>query len=268
MANQDILHNLWIQGSKPQKGIAVEEIGEFAKNKRNSLGSRSGQITPSGLNYAVLKFILEYCSPLNWPEHLWDDFERAKNPVRGKYGIWKEYPDLEVDLADRNMPQISYIRRDASLPSVDSIRDTEETIDCHRIFNRRIATTSKLYYFSDPWSWTVYDSRVASTLHQFAYLFGQRQGRTFDKLKDEISFPIPPSRVEREHLLGINYNKALSSSWFVRASILLKAIAERLKGESLPRPPEVLRPSDSWELYHVEMVFFRLGRQQWVHQNL
>lgn len=365
----------------PQDGVTIEEIGEFAEDKKNSFRSRSGRITSSGLNYAVLKFILEYCSPLNWPKSLENDFEKAKDPYSGNYGIWRGYPELRVNVKGKTSPQIFRVRgllnssssspakpstqrifsrktfmdghmcafvdfvvrkiseqvilgkkgwldqltsyqwppRKGSFTSginirkhfhhivnvagqssdlgsenfkrgvcnavagwagirnevsqQDSIRifksiqylkctASEDQICCDRIFNRRIATASKMYYFSDPWKWTVYDSRVAYALSQFAYWLKQEKREIFSSVRDRVSFPIPPSRNARVNQLCINFNEVSSALWFVRASTFLKAIAVRLARKGLESPPDHIRPSDLWELYHVEMVFFRLGQKQ------
>jgi len=56
MANQEILYKLWLENNMPEKGVALKEIGEFAGISKSSLKSKSGQITQSGLDYAVLKF--------------------------------------------------------------------------------------------------------------------------------------------------------------------------------------------------------------------
>ncbi len=71
MANQDVLYELWLENNMPKKGVTLRAIGEFTDRKKDLLKSKSGQITTSGLNYAVLKFILEYCSPSDWDEVLW-----------------------------------------------------------------------------------------------------------------------------------------------------------------------------------------------------
>lgn len=101
MANQDILYDLWIKNKDSRKGVSLRKIGEFAERKRKNLRSRTdSQVSASGLDYAVLKFILQYCKPLDWPENLWEEFEKAKDPYEGNYAIWKKYLNLKVDVAD------------------------------------------------------------------------------------------------------------------------------------------------------------------------
>ena len=126
---------------------------------------------------------------------------------------------------------------------------------------------SKLYCFSDPLNWTIYDSRVALTFSQLVYLFEKEERGIFNRLKNEISFPIPPNQSKiRKHPLCIKWDQTEASLWFVRASILLKAIAECLNREGFLPLPEVISPSYSWESYHVEMVFFRLGERNWANR--
>lgn len=383
MANQDILYELWKTSNMPRDKVTIEEIGEFAENKKNSFRSKRGRITYSGFDYAVLKFILQYCSPLDWPESYESDFEKAKNPYGGNYGIWRQYPELRVKVKEETSSRI-YRFRGRSIsssvspvePSVQHMVSTDSLVDgdmcvfvdfvvrkideqlflgekgwldqltsyqwppekgiftsgisirknfhdivncaaqcsspgseyikqgvcnavarwsgiskevslqdsieifesiqylkratgqdrisCERIFNRRIATVSKMYYFSDPWNWTIYDSRVAYALSQFAYLLSQEEREVFDTLRDRISFPIPLGRKARPNPFCAKYYEADSALWFVRASTFLKAITTRLNRKGIEFPPDHIRPSDRWELYHVEMVFFRLGKEQFL----
>lgn len=102
MTNQDILYELWFEINMPRKGVILRKIGEFANRKKGRLKSKSGQITVSGFNYAVLKFILEYCSPSDWYEGLWEEFEKAKNPAKGNYAIWRNHLCLSVDIVDKS----------------------------------------------------------------------------------------------------------------------------------------------------------------------
>ena len=381
MANQDILHELWLENNMPKKGVPLREIGEFANRKIGHLKSKRGQITTSGLNYAVLQFILEYCSLSDWHEGLWEEFKKAKNPTKGNYAIWRKHLNISVDIVDKssvknfNVPRadtsstviqkmvskkeflnedmyefiefikekieretilgkkgwlyqlksykwppkkgdykeginlrkhFSYIancaenstglgaetfrygvcnavagwagipqpvsKEDCSkiFESINYLKGTinNDLIDCNKIFGRRIATSSKLYYFSDPLNWTIYDSRVALTLSQLAYYFKKEKDDIFDRLKDNIIFPMPPTQsTMRKHPFNVNWNEAEASLWFVRASILLKAIAEFLNKECFPSPQDVISSSDSWRLYHVEMVFFRIGERNWENKS-
>lgn len=361
----------------PKKGVTLREIGEFANRKKGHLKSKTGQITASGLNYGILKFILEYCSPCDWRQGLWEEFEKAKNPIKGNYAIWRSYLNLRVDIVDKSSSKFPNVPRgDTSLPmpqkkvskkeflnentykfiefivkkietetilgkkgwleqlksyqwppkkgkfkeginlrkhfnyivncatnsigrgletfrygvcnavagwagipqqvskedcseifeSINYLKSTinNDLIDCNKIFGRRIATTSKLYYFSDPLNWTIYDSRVALTLSQLAYCFKKGKGDIFDRLKDEIIFPVPPTQNRmRKHPFHADWNETEASFWFVKASILLKVIAEFLNKKGFPSPQDIISSSGSWRLYHVEMVFFRLGERNW-----
>lgn len=381
MANQEILYKLWLENNMPEKGVAFKEIGEFADINKSSLKSKSGQITPSGLDYAVLKFILGYCSPSNWTGGLWEEFEKAKRP--SNYAIWRKHPNLRIDIVEKQRggisipPKTGYIREIipshtgtfvskskflnrkmmifvdflikkiergtllgkrgwleqlrsyrwppgkgslgeginlrkhfsslvncavnstgrgsgtfrygmcnavagwGGLPqvsgedcseifnSIDYLKTAvnKDLFDCNKIFARRIALASKLYYFSDPLNWTIYDSRVALTFSQLVYLFEKEERDIFNRLKNEISFPLPPTPSKiRKHPFCIKWDKTEASLWFVRASILLKAIAECLNGEGFLPLPEVISSSHLWELYHVEMVFFRLGERNWANR--
>ncbi|MBU4305223.1 MAG: hypothetical protein KJ893_06355 [Candidatus Omnitrophica bacterium] len=373
MANQDILYELWLDNNLSKKEVVLNEIEKFANRKKDYLKSKRGRITPSGFNYAVLKFILEYCSPFNWSEGLWEKFEKAKNPTKGNYAIWRNHLSLSVDIIDKSLSKNSNVFKSAiysptvrevvvskdkflnkdmlmfiefiikkietetiqgkkgwldqlksyqwppgkgdfkegidlrkhfnyvvkcaanstglgsetfrhgvcntvagwgglkevskedcleifdSISYLKSIVD-KDLIDCNRIFRRRIALASKLYYFSDPLNWTIYDSRVAFALSQFVNYFKKEKMDIFDRVRGEIIFSVPPSQSGmRKHPFGVKWNETEASLWFVKASILLKAIAECLNKESFFSTQDV----DSCRLYHVEMVFFRLGEQNW-----
>lgn len=377
MANQDILYELWLDNNLPKKEVTLKEIEKFANRKKEHLKSKRGQITTNGFNYAVLKFILEYCSPSDWYEGLWGKFEKAKNPTKGNYAIWRNHLSLSVDIVDKSSSKNSNVFKSAiysptvregvvskdkflnkdmlmfiefiikkieretilgkkgwleqlksyqwppekgdfkeginlrkhfsyivncsanstglgsetfrhgvcntvagwgvlkqvskedcfkifeSISYLKSIVD-KDLIDCNKIFRRRIALASKLYYFSDPLNWTIYDSRVAFTLSQLVYYFKKEKRDIFDRLRDEIIFPVPPTQSRmRNHPFDVEWNETEASLWFVKASILLKAIAECLNKESFLSTQDVISSSDSWRLYHVEMVFFRLGEQNW-----
>ena len=378
MRNQDKLFDLWVQQDLPTCGVHLGQIGDFAEGEKGNLRSKKGTISLSGLNYAVLKFILEYCYPLNWPPGLWEDFEKATHPKKGNYSVWRKHPHLSVDIVGKcpsglhevhtpcrfttegdnaefsislflsnegvsnfidsiiarvNEERISgrrgwlehlaayewrqgrpslregiEIRRhfnhlvNGALPSQGrgshlfkwgianaiagwgglpevSKEDAQrvfgtiaflkgainqDSIDCARIFARRIALASKVYYFSDPLNWTIYDSRLAFALSQFSYLFSKDAPIAFHGTKEIISFPIPPSQSsQREHPFGVKWDNSHASLWFLRASVLLRAIATQLNKRGFTSPPETLSPMHSWELYHVEMVFFTLGKQSW-----
>ncbi|MCX6689506.1 MAG: hypothetical protein NTZ39_07450 [Methanoregula sp.] len=99
MSNKDILYALWMQAKKPCTSVKIGEIRAVALQNKEAFKYRSKTgITPSGINYAVLKFILEYTTPVNWPDGLWTQFNEAKSSDSGKYGISQDYPTLLVNI--------------------------------------------------------------------------------------------------------------------------------------------------------------------------
>ena len=99
MSNQDILHALWMQAKKPCTSVKIGEIRAVALQNKEAFNSRSNTgITPSGIDYAVLKFILEYTTPVNWTDGLWTQFNEAKDPYSGNYRISQDYPTLLVNI--------------------------------------------------------------------------------------------------------------------------------------------------------------------------
>ena len=50
MANQDIIHNLWLNNKMPLKDLLFKDIGMFAEKHKHELNSKSFKgITTSGL---------------------------------------------------------------------------------------------------------------------------------------------------------------------------------------------------------------------------
>ncbi|MCD6521433.1 hypothetical protein J7K56_01495 [Candidatus Calescamantes bacterium] len=372
------------------KEVSLREIGYFAERNKSKLRSKRGQVTQSGLNYAVLKFILEYCSPSNWPPSLWTEFERAKHPYKGNYAIWQKYPNLKVNIKEQPNKGVTNItgidiftvenilqtiekeeKRDGSYTFSTSHQISKEEfldqpmrkfaeyivdiverntisgrrgwteqlkaydwpphkgdveagvkvrrnfsylvncaleaegrgkelfrvgicnavagwaglkavaqeecyqifstinylkhlpddapIDCSQIYGRRIALSSKLYCFSDLKKWTIYDSRVAFSLSQFVSKFREDHKDIFDEIWENIKFPIPPTRMQRYHPLNVPWKEGEASLWFVRASLLLREIANILNSRGTKLPEEIVPFSKTWEVYLVEMVFFTLG---------
>jgi hypothetical protein len=99
MANQDILYRMWIRSGNPTKSVTIRSIGSFATiNQRDFVSRTSRGISRSGIDYAVLKFILEYTQPVGWPPGIWDRFILATDNYRGNYAIWRRYSNLVVNI--------------------------------------------------------------------------------------------------------------------------------------------------------------------------
>jgi hypothetical protein len=64
MSNQEILYCLYIEKGLPTKVVSLKDIERFVINEKSNLKSKGNNISTSALiNYAMLKFILEYCVP-------------------------------------------------------------------------------------------------------------------------------------------------------------------------------------------------------------
>lgn len=185
------------------------------------------------------------------------DADQQKHDVCNDIAKWGGIiKPVDLDLARKYFSTIQYL---------SNIRDSEE-IECRNISGRRIATASKIYSFSDPRAWTIYDSRLAFALNQLAFTFQRDRRSDFEQIQDMIKFLVPKSQgtTDRHCMFGEEWNDRDASLWFVRASLLLRQIAEALNGRSIPAPEYCLDEADRWELYHVEMVLFMLGRRKWV----
>ncbi|KXS43908.1 MAG: glycine betaine/proline transport system substrate-binding protein [Methanolobus sp. T82-4] len=122
MANQDILYELWMEHNNPTK-TSIHDIEVFAKQQKNKLNSSGKEITPSGFNYAILKFILEYCDINDWPISLQNEFDAAKSPKKGNYGIWKKHIHRELTVKSK------------FTPNTHSIENEETAVDEKRLNN-------------------------------------------------------------------------------------------------------------------------------------
>lgn len=393
LANQDILHDLWVRLGCECKGVSLSTIGTFALKNKNAFRSKTGLVvTTSGLNYAVLKFILEYTLPVSWPPNLWDEFHHAKDNKTGNYGRWKSYPNLLVSVQsykeNKKYPSSQLPQRSSTVnqelntnrsstapiranrvPKPDSqfvhpespemdhylnwivniidelqtpdgkgwlgllhsykwpagkgsfeegianriafhylVNRTAEAsgmgakeyrqglytaiagwggidkivgevlaekifssilylksigesdhIDPNRICGERIATSSKVYYFSSPQLWTIYDSRIAFALHTLAEKYAVLFPETATRLSEIIRFSIPGNRKGRSNpTLPWNNDNAAPS--FVRASLLLRSITSKLNTQKIPPPDRGVISSGAWELCHVEMALFMQGQ--------
>ena len=143
MANQDILYELWLDNNLSKKEVALNEIEKFANRKKDDLKSKRVPITPSGLNYAVLKFILEYCSPFNWAEGLWEKFEKAKNPAKGNYAIWRNYLSLSVDISNKSLSKNSNVFKSAIQEVVVS---KDKFLNKESFFSTQDVDSCRLYH--------------------------------------------------------------------------------------------------------------------------
>lgn len=129
MANQDILLDLWIAQSQPLENVSLSQIGDFATLWSKSFRSRSKSgITRSGIDYAVLKFILEFCSPIDWPEGYWEVFNSAKDPWTGNYAIWRRDPYLTVNVKMMRGRKKTPTRREYFVDIVP-FENAEESLD-------------------------------------------------------------------------------------------------------------------------------------------
>ncbi len=91
MANQDLLHAWWwsTQGPKKQGPITIHTLEENLLKAREAgvvhgRDENNDSITGQGWNYAVLKFLIEYCT---LPFGLTDTLKKCAKD--NKYQLWK-----------------------------------------------------------------------------------------------------------------------------------------------------------------------------------
>jgi hypothetical protein len=139
-----------------------------------------------------------------------------------------------------------------------SVKDSNTT-NCDLIYGTRIEAASKLYHFSDPCNWTIYDPRVSYALNQFAYLFRECNPELYHNLSGMIEFPVPANKLNRSSLFSNEFGESNFSLWFVRASLIMQEIAKQLNENEYEKPCIQMDSIVKWKLYHVEMVLFMLG---------
>ena len=129
----------------------------------------------------------------------------------------------------------------------------------------RIATTSKVYYYSDPLRWTIYDSRVGFALNQLLIEYSKKLGVDSASVFPDIPLCLPDSQTTYPNsqikkrvplstfsLCGSETKARISFLW---TSHLHRLISTKLNLTSIPKPEYSLSISPHWELPHVEMVF-------------
>lgn len=132
----------------------------------------------------------------------------------------------------------------------------------------RIATASKIYYFSNPLKWTIYDSRVGYALHQLIFEYAKKQRIPPESVFPNNLFCLPESKTERReriYFIGrCHESEQRSLKSFLWTSYLHRKIANKLNSTIIQKPEHFISDKPSWELPHVEMVFFMIGDSRWV----
>lgn len=89
MANQDILYNWWCGNNHPINSevsiLEVSKILEGARGQLNYRGKDKKEISVAGWNYAIMRFILNYCDIIELEKV---NFNNKADPISGNYGYW------------------------------------------------------------------------------------------------------------------------------------------------------------------------------------
>lgn len=131
--------------------------------------------------------------------------------------------------------------------------DAAFAVDHEQVWGRRIASTSKVYAMSDPRRWTIYDSRVAAAVQ---VLVAAHLGDA--DLPPLLDFRQPPGRGGGGPITPNQRRRG-----FLRTSRVLRQATAMLDAAGVPRPaPAAGCPDDTggWQVYHLEMALFMLGR--------
>lgn len=100
MSNQDILFDWWRSQNGPRKEgpQSIREIAILLDVSRRAevvRGKNGGPITEAGWNYAVLKFLIEYCTTS--PE-VHRKLKAFAHPRTGNYAGWKNFGDRPAEI--------------------------------------------------------------------------------------------------------------------------------------------------------------------------
>lgn len=157
MANQDLLYAWWWsdKGPRIQSPVSINDLSNNLTTARNNLiivGRDENRIKDSGWNYAVLKFLIEYC---NLPSNLRNIFIEHSNPNNGRYSIWKDYLNNAVTVINpgKNI-NVIVNNLNAELDDEPKIRDEydRENIEAVEV-NQAFATINlvwkRFYSFSE-----------------------------------------------------------------------------------------------------------------------
>ena len=100
MSNQEKLINWWWSPNGPcEKGpISVRKIGILLGKARNDnvvKGRQGSSVSQAGWNYAVLKFIIEYCT---LSSEVKQKLVAFANPRSGNYARWQDFNDYSAEI--------------------------------------------------------------------------------------------------------------------------------------------------------------------------
>lgn len=157
-----------------------------------------------------------------------------------EWGGMRRLDDFDLDLTR------------ATLTVLHTLGDDQFAVDHRQVFGRRIAATSKVYAMSDPRRWTIYDSRVGLAIQA---LVAAHLGDA--DLPERLDFRQPPARGDPP------ITPAQARRGFLRASRVLRQTAALLDVAGVPRPACAVGCADDtggWQVYHLEMALFMLGR--------
>jgi hypothetical protein len=173
---------------------------------------------------------------------------------------WGGMLDVPLALATRYRESVNYL-----LNNDPGVKSDFSTLS---ISGERIATASKIYYFSDPLRWTIYDSRVGYAIHQLIFEYANELKVLPSTLFSEIPFCLPDSKTDRRKpvypIQLCTGSETRSKASFIWASHLHRLIAKTLNESSLTKPAQHFSVIPQWELPHIEMVFFVIGDRKWI----
>lgn len=111
------------------------------------------------------------------------------------------------------------------------------------ISGRRIALATKIYYFSDPLRWTMYDSRVGFAIHQLIFEYSKKLGVSPSSLFSDIPFCLPEEQYGKRNpifsISGCYGSETKAKASFIWASHLLRLTAFELNKHKFQNPLKI-----------------------------
>lgn len=209
-----------------------------------------------------------YPDAISRTQKYWNDSQRILKTANNNK-IWNEFCEEIRIWGGMNsiQPEFSSSLKE----SVYFLLKNNPNINCEfssiPITGKRITIASKVYYYSDPLNWTIYDSRVGYAIHQLIYEYG-----TYLEVPPTSLFPnilcLPESKTDKRNEI-FKVSKCYGSEKkakcsFLWSSHLLRIIASKLNETDIEKPQFHVGPVPKWELPHIQMVFFVIGIQNWI----
>jgi hypothetical protein len=139
--------------------------------------------------------------------------------------------------------------------TLEYLRQNEKgrSIDTEKIFTKRIEVVSKIYHFSLPSLWAVYDRYSSFAMMTSVLDFRRVHPDIEERLGDLLRVAVPLTSAEFWKNKGGGNVESIASN-FVRTSLLLRCIAENLNEHHVIGGKNFMSPGGRWEISQAGMA--------------